>query len=456
MRRAGLHTRVTAGFAAAALVLSVALALVSYQLTRSSLVRERERTAVRAAYFDAATVHAGLADGSRGIIDVLRALDTGGSRRAVLRRDGTWYTLTADTGITAAIPAGLQRLAAQGRPGVQRVRLDGRPAVVVAVPLPPSAVYYEIVSLQELDETLRLLALVLTTVAIMTTAGGAVLGWYVTRSALRPLTAVAGAAAEIAGGDLTTRLDPATEPDLAPLADSFNHMVDELSRRLERDRRFAADVSHELRSPLQTLAAATSVLTRHRDQLDPRASAAATLVADEVARFQSLVGDLLELARGDQPARRDPVEVSGVVHGVCRVHGLGDDLVAVEPGTGTWCVERRRLEQVLANLLDNAAEHGGGVVAVRLGTADGRHYLEVDDAGPGVPEQDREVIFHRFVRGRTAQARGSGDGAGLGLALVAQHAAAHGGFVRVVDRPGGGARFRVELAEEATCIEDAP
>ncbi|GAA0805664.1 sensor histidine kinase [Spirilliplanes yamanashiensis] len=447
MRRAGLRARVTAGFTAGALGLSAVMALVSYQITRQSLLAEREATAVRAAYYDAAIVREGVGAGARpeNISAVLRTLDTGEDRRAVLRRGDVWYARQADTGATGAIPAELQQRAAQGRPVVQRVRADGVAALVVAVPLAPDTVYYEIDSLRELEQTLRVLTLVLTLVAAGTGAAGAGLGWYATRYVLRPLTRVADAAQEIAGGRSDARLDPAAEPDLARLSTSFNHMVDELSARLERDRRFAADVSHELRSPLQTLAAAASVLTRRADRLDERSATAAGLVADEVARFQSLVNDLLELARSDQPARRGPVDVAQLARRVCAEHGVPEDVVT--PGSYVWRVDRRRIEQLLGNLLDNAAAYGGGATAVRLAFDGDRGRIEVDDEGPGVSAEDKPVIFDRFVRGRSSGARKDGAGTGLGLALVTRHAAAHGGTVQVLDRPGGGARFRVDLPE---------
>lgn len=450
MRRSSLRTRVVAGFAGGALALSTSMALVSYQLTRSTLVNGRERTTVRAAYFDAGVVRAGLATDQPDIVEILRSLDTGGNRRAMLRRNGTWYARSPDTGITSAVPADLQRLVEQGEPAVQLVHADGGPAVVVGVPLSGSTALYEVDSLQELDQTLRVLGLVLTLVAMMTAGAGAGLGWYATRYVLRPLRSVADAAQEISGGDFTTRLDPAAEPDLARLTSSFNHMVDQLSQRMERDRRFAADVSHELRSPLQTLAAAASVLDRRRPHLDERTATATGLIVDEVARFQSLVDDLLELASSDRPARRGAVDVVELARQACRAHGLPVDAVQVVGDIGgPWQVDRRRFEQMLGNLLDNARKYGGGLVALRLGRTADVCYVEVDDDGPGVSPEDKEVIFDRFVRGRAARARGADDGTGLGLALVVQHASAHGGRVTVADRPGGGARFRVELT---SCI----
>lgn len=222
-----------------------------------------------------------------------------------------------------------------------------------------------------------------------------------------------------------------------------------LGEALARQRRFAADVSHELRSPLQTLAAAASVLTRRSERHDDRTATAARLVAEEVSRFQRLVDDLIELARTEQPAQRELVDVATLARETCRARGLPDGLVSVVAGsTAEWLVDRRRVEQILLNLLDNAIRYGGGPVAVRLSTRPpDTGVLEVDDAGPGVAAADREVIFDRFVRGRAARSRAGTDGTGLGLALVAQHAAAHGGRAGVDDRPGGGARFRVELPE---------
>jgi signal transduction histidine kinase len=440
---------VTAAFATGALVISAAMAALSYDLTRRSLLAGRERSAVRAAYLDATVVHGGLGSDNPDIIEVLRSLDTGSTRRAVIHREGRWYARTADAGVTAAIPAALQRLVASGQPGAQRVKTDSGAAVVVGVPLPDSTEFYVVDSLHELQTTLRVMAIVLTLVAAATTVAGAGLGVYTARRVLRPLASVAEAARDITAGNLQARLDPATEPELRQLATAFNEMVDQLAQRLARDRRFAADVSHELRSPLQTLAAAASVLSRHREGTDERTRQALALLTGEIDRFQHLVTDLLELARSDQPPERTPVDVVELAQRVCRSRGHSPALVTTEPGLdSTWRVDPRRLEQAIANLLDNAERHGGGPVAVRLGQADGWRFLEVDDEGPGVPPQDRTVIFDRFVRSRTANARGDSDGTGLGLALVAQHAAAHGGRVCVTDRPGGGARFRLEIPED--------
>ncbi|MEV4712782.1 HAMP domain-containing sensor histidine kinase [Micromonospora sp. NPDC049374] len=446
MRRLGLRARVTAAFAIGALLLSASMALVSYELTRRTLLDERERTLLRAAYYDAAVVRAGLNTENPDVAEALRALDTGTGRRPLVLLDGEWYARSADNGLTTIVPARLQGLVSAGEPAVQRVRVNDNPVLLVGVPLSESTAFYEIASLRELEQTFQVLALALTAVAIVVAGSGAALGWYATRHGLRPLTAVADAAERIAAGDFTTRLAPDTDPDLTRLSTSFNRMVDELAGRIDRDRRFAADVSHELRSPLQTLAAAASVLSRRREGQDERTATAARLVADEIDRFQQLVNDLLDLARGDQPVHREPVDLPELARQACRDRDLPESMVQLAAGTPpSWRVDRRRVTQVLTNLLDNAERYGAGPVGVRLSHAADMGVIEVDDEGPGVPMEDRKVIFDRFVRGRAANYRGGGDGTGLGLALVAQHAAAHGGDASVSDRPEGGARFRITL-----------
>ncbi len=451
MRRPGLRTRVTVVFAGGALVLCASMATISYGLTRGALLAERERTATRTTYFDATVVQAGLGTDGADVVEVLGSLNTGPLRRPVVFRDGQPYARNADVGSTSEIPVELQDLVEHGQPAVQRVRTSTGAALIFGIPLSRSTQFYEIHSLRELEQTLQVIGLVLALVAAGTTIAGAGLGWYTTRRVLRPLASVVAAARGIAGGDLTARLDPAAEPELQQLTSSFNHMVDQLSKRMERDRRFAADVSHELRSPLQTLSAAATVLTNRRSGLDERSAMAAALVAEEVTRFQNLVTDLLEIARGDQPPDWSLVDVADLARQACQARGISANVVRVDPGTATtWRIDRRRFDQIVGNLLDNAERHGGGAMTIRLGRADGVRYVEVDDEGPGILPEDRATIFNPFVRGRSARARGDSDGAGLGLALVAQHVDTHGGSIAVLDRPGGGARFRVELPEAAT------
>jgi two-component system sensor histidine kinase MtrB len=445
VRPLGLRARLTALFALGALLLSASLALAAYEFTRASLLVERERTAVRAAYFDAAVVRSGLRAEDPKVTEVLASLNTGEQRRPIVRRQGEWYGGGVEKNVERAIPAELRALVERNEPGVQRVRLQGEPTMVVGVPLPDvAASYYELTELDELRDTLNLLATVLAVAALGTTLAGAAVGWWASRRVLAPLGSVAAAAGSIAAGDLSARVARDEDPDLDTLAVAFNRMVDEVRARSESDRRFAADVSHELRSPLQTLSAAASVLERRRESLDGRTTAAVDLISAEVSRFSSLVADLLELAKSDRPAERRLTDVGVLAQSLVAARGLPTSIVEVH-GEQCHAVDPRRVEQILTNLLDNADRHGGGAVRVGVRRADGDLLLEVDDEGPGVPPEERELVFDRFARGRAASARGGSDGTGLGLALVAQHAAAHRGCVSIADRPGGGARFQVLL-----------
>lgn len=446
MRPLGLRARVTVAFGAGSLVLSAALAGATFQLTEGSALDVRERASVRAAYADARVVSRALAVPEADVVEALRTLDTGRTRLPLLRREGAWFARTADDGLTEAVPAALLQLVESGRPAVQRVRVDGQPVLVLGVPLDaPGTAYFEVDDLTELDRTLRSLGTTLVLVAAATTAAGLALGAWAAGRLLRPVAAMARAAARISDGDLAVRLAPSRDPDLRPLSASFNGMVDTLAARLDRDRRFAADVSHELRSPLQTLTNASAVLHRRTAHLDPRAHAAAELVQTELARFSALVQDLLELAREDQPVQLQDTDVAALVRDECTRRDLAPHVLDAGSAPAHWQVEPRRLRAVLANLLDNADRHGGGVVRVRLEQHAGQLVLEVDDAGPGVPPDERALVFDRFGRGRMASSRRDSDGTGLGLALVAAHVAAHGGAVEIGDRPGGGARFRVRL-----------
>ena len=444
MRSFGLRARITTGFALGALALSAALAGTTYELVRTSLLSERERAAIRAASLDSSLVRQGLAGDEPDIALVLRSLETGESRRPLVRSGGAWFARTADDGLTPAVTPQLQSMVESGTPAVQRVRVGDEPAMVVGVPLPDGVGYYEVTSLEELRRTLAVLATVLGLVALTTTLGGAAVGWWASRRVLRPLGEVAAAAGTIASGDFTARVARDRDPDLDTLAVAFNAMVDEVSARSEADRRFAADVSHELRSPLQTLSAATSVLDRRRHELDDRTAAAVDLLTAEVARFEQLVTDLLELAKTDRPAERRPTDVVALTRSVAAARGVPEGALETS-GEAVLDVDPRRYEQLLVNLLDNAAKHGGGAVRVSLAVHADRLVLEVDDEGAGVPVDERTLVFDRFARGRTASARGGSEGTGLGLALVAQHVQAHRGTVSILDRPGGGARFRVVL-----------
>jgi signal transduction histidine kinase len=317
------------------------------------------------------------------------------------------------------------------------------------------ATYYQLHSLGDLESTLRTLFLFIAGGALFTSLLGAVGGWMITRRAMAPLEVASAAAQRIAAGELDTRIpeDPKNS-EVATLANSFNTMIEQLVVRLERDARFAGDVSHELRSPLTTLSTAVEVMRHSRDQLSSDGRAAFDLLATDVGTFQILVEDLLEIARSDAGLASMNLEevnleelVRQCVRSAVRRHQLHDVPIESTPELSTTIVnvDRRRFERVMTNLLDNAQRYGAGAVAIRLSLRDERAVIDVDDAGSGVEPSDRERIFDRFYRGSFAHDRGATRGTGLGLALVADHVRHFGGTVSALTSPEGGARFEITL-----------
>jgi signal transduction histidine kinase len=227
-------------------------------------------------------------------------------------------------------------------------------------------------------------------------------------------------------------------------------MADALQDRIRHEARFTSDVSHELRSPLTTLSNALGVLDSHRSDLDPRGRRALELLDIEVRRFQRMVDDLLEISRIDAGSAElllDEVEVGELLRQAAASTGAGAVPVDVAPSTAgvRILVDKRRIERVIANLVENAAQYAGGATRLAVEPAPGAVRIVVADHGPGVPASERTKVFDRFYRGQTAGQRGATNGTGLGLALVAEHVHLHGGRVWVEDGTGAENRFIVEL-----------
>lgn len=323
------------------------------------------------------------------------------------------------------------RLAAVG------VRLpDGRQAVV--------AVARDAESVR--DSVQSLSALLVGSGPPLVLAAAASAFWLVGR-ALRPVEAIRRRVEAIDAGQLGERVPvPPAGDEVGRLALTMNAMLDRLHSAASAQRRFVSDSSHELRSPLAVVRTTVEVARQHPEQAQWEQVADVVLL--ETARLQSLVEDLLLLARTDEGGlqlRLEEVDLDDLVAAEVKrlrreskvrveialqpVRVLGDDV---------------RLAQVLRNLTDNAVRYAADVVSVRLTTSENRAVLEVGDDGPGVPTEDQERVFERFVRLDESRSRAVG-GTGLGLAIVRQIVAAHHGSVKLGKRPQGGAVVRVEL-----------
>ena len=432
-----------------ALTLSVALALLAYQLTRTELVDDRESRAATQAYLNARLLRSSLRTPEPDVAAILSSLEGNAGSTAIALVDGQWFAGSVGYG-PDSVPSSLAETVADGQAGRQIAAIDDRPHVVVGVPVAEfDARYFELVPLDDIDDALADLARGLAAGAAVATLAGALAGWYASGRVLRPLGRMADAASEIAEGDLHTRVDALGDPDLERLQDSFNRMADSVQERIEREHRFTSDVSHEVRSPLAAMLSAIHI-ARRRDDPDAVDDALAQL-EERTQAFHDLVVDLLEISRVDAGVAELEVEQldpRALVDAVLEAMDLG--AVPVDVGDAvppTIRADKRRLGRMVINLLENAERYGGGATRVELAGGDGVVRIAVEDSGPGVPDHERRHVFGRFARGETARA-GTTEGTGLGLALVAEHAHLHGGRVWVEDAPGGGARFVIELPDE--------
>ena len=446
-------------FGLLALVTTVTLSVVTYTFARRLLLDQRETEAQQQAISNAR--------------DVLRLLSAGSADFGELfDRD----VQPADGGFNYALPAGgspvasslaapdsfpteLKTSVEDGTAGMQRFTFEGDLYMGVGIPLDEvGAQYFEAFPLDDTEQTLRVLLLSLAIGSAAITLLAATVGVWTSRRLLRPLDRISAAAGQIAAGDLDTRVPPERDPDLADIVNSFNAMADAVQARVEREARFASDVSHELRSPITALAAATEVLGARRDEMPPRAGQAVDVIISQIRRFDGMVLDLLELARIDAGAadlHLESIDLAELCRRVASHVGFASVPVEVDPQAPTAArVDRVRFERVLGNLLTNAQQHAGGPVRIAVeATEPGFVLVVVEDHGPGIADDEKDLIFERFTRGSESRHR---VGTGLGLALVAEHAGALGGAAWVEDRAGGGARFVVRLraARRAPTDED--
>ncbi|MFF3257343.1 sensor histidine kinase [Actinacidiphila glaucinigra] len=280
---------------------------------------------------------------------------------------------------------------------------------------------------------------------LLLVVGGAT--WRVTRRALAPVEGIRREMAAItASEDLSRRVpEPAARDEVALLARTTNETLTALEAAVERQRRFVADASHELRSPIASLRTQLEVGSAYPHLLDVPGA------VKDTERLQHLAGDLLLLARldaGERPTRRQ-VDLGDLVREEVRRRPADrvPVTVDVEPRREV-AGSRSQLARVVGNLVDNAQRHARAAVTVTVGLRDGLVVLAVGDDGAGVPPAEHERIFERFVRLDDARSRDEG-GAGLGLAIARDVAHRHDGTLTVGTAPAGGALFELRLPPAA-------
>ena len=288
-------------------------------------------------------------------------------------------------------------------------------------------------------------------------------GFLIGRTITDPLRSLAGTARRMAGGDLAARAGAARRDEIGDLARQFNGMAESLEAsfrdlRAERDslKRFVADASHELRTPITALATFNELLQGSAAD-DPAARQEFLRESQgQLSRLQWITSNLLDLSRLDagiaglSPGRHAAAEIVesavAVSRAAARQKNVNLEVRDADPSLVVVC-DGQRVQIALANLVANAVKFvpPGGAVSVAISTGGGRVRFTVQDNGPGISPEEQLLIFDRFYRGKGA----SGEGAGLGLSIARSIANAHGGNVSVESTPGFGSVFTMEIPSGA-------
>jgi two-component system sensor histidine kinase MtrB len=340
-----------------------------------------------------------------------------------------------------------------------------QPALAVGVPLTASDQLYYLFPLTAQEQTLRLVETTLIGAGVGLVVLLAVIVSVVTRWVVVPVRQARRAASRLSSGHLDERMPVRGTEDFAALARSFNEMAASLQDKLAEleelskvQRQFVSDVSHELRTPLTTIRIAADVLFGARDQLGPAAARSAELLQGQLERFEALLADLLEISRYDANVVTLDAEPADICDLVLRAAADAEQLAArrgsridfrLPPGPCVAEVDRRRVERILRNLLDNAVEHGEGREVVVTVAADSDAVaVAVRDHGCGLRPGEQQRVFERFWRADPARARTSG-GTGLGLAIALEDTKLHGGWLQAWGEQGKGSVFRLTLPRAA-------
>jgi signal transduction histidine kinase len=273
----------------------------------------------------------------------------------------------------------------------------------------------------------------------------AVIAWFVIGQALRPVEELRAAAERVSGTDTVKALPvPVADDEIRALAITLNDMLGRLAAARDRQRAFAADAAHELRSPLASLRTQLEIAARHGPGPDTIADA---LV--DVDRLTRIVADLLLLVRsesGQLPCRPSEIDVVATIRGALAAVGSATPVHADLPaGPITAVLDPDHLHRAVLNLVENAERYAATAVHITLRTSADTVVVDIDDDGPGIPVADRDRVFQRFTRLDQSRAAHTG-GAGLGLPIARELLTAMGGTVELVDRPeGAGCRFRCTI-----------
>jgi two-component system sensor histidine kinase MprB len=428
--------------AAAAVTVAVAIgSVVAYLVVRDTLLGQIDASLQNAA--------------SEQALTVVRGAPEPGESTESLERPQVFTQITRGSRTVAppgevsqelGDPEGVREVAEGKRDAFfSTVDVDGDPVRVYTSRAGPGLASQTARPLGEVSNALADLRLGLGIVAVAGIALAAFLGRLATRHAVRPVTDLTEAAEHVARTrDLSRRIATSGGDEIARLATTFNTMLEALDDSRQAQRRLIADASHELRTPLTSLRTNLEVLGARRELAAGDRERLRNDVVAQLEELTELVGDLVGLAREEEPSD-EPLEtlrfdalVAGAVERARR-HAPGVAYTTeLEPTLVTGA--RGRLDRAVANLLDNAGKWSPPDAAVEVRLRDGE--LTVRDHGPGIAVEDLPHVFDRFYRATAARGR---VGSGLGLAIVRAVAERHSGRVTAEPAPGGGALLRLAL-----------
>ncbi|MEV0279989.1 ATP-binding protein [Streptomyces sp. NPDC050610] len=504
----GLRPRLVVAFLLVAAVSALVTAALTFRQARQSILDRAQSSAVHDLRVQADSLAPNLpvSPTDEDLRALARQLD-----RATGSRD--WHTAVSRDGgplIGAAVDVSGALRDATARSGdasfYERVDRDGRPRLLIGMPVgydhhgrrstakPSGLVIYAALSLDRERTDISALITAAWAGAIPALAFAVVPALFAARRVLRPVRRLRTAAEKITEGALDTRLDATGKDELAALTGTFNTMAGALERndtklrRMEADsRRFAADVTHELRTPLAAMAAVTDALDEdaRSGELPADTADAVLLISDETRKLTTMVEDLMEMSRFDAGAAHlhlDDVDLRTLIGKTLQLRGWHEsqsqsrsqtpsqsqsqsqsqspsqsqsqspspspshqvitDLPADSPRIR---VDARRIDVVLANLIGNALRHGAAPVTVRATTTPHSLVIGIADSGPGIPDEVLTHVFDRFYKADTARTRS--EGSGLGLSIAMENVRLHHGTLTAANLPDGGAVFTVTLPQ---------
>jgi signal transduction histidine kinase len=445
--------RLTVAFILVGAISSGALAGASFLVVRQARLQDSLERGLERARTN--FLLAGLTLGPESSLDDINNLLSTYRRaglEAILFADGEILATNSQLRVASTVPSSLLEDLEEDGPTYERTDIAGMPYILVGQMVEGTDLElffaFREAGVQRLISELGKVLLVGWLVLV---AASGVVGVLLSRRMLAPVSRASAAARSLAEGLLETRLPVETQDEFGTLATSFNEMaqaleekINELSRSRERERRFTANVAHELRTPIGALVSEASLVRDQLDDIPPGARRPVELLVEDVRRLRRLIEELMEISlfdAGRQTVEMEQIDVPAVINSLIARRGW-KDAVKLEADPVAIDSDRRRLERIVGNLIDNAIKYGREDVMVCVRQGNGAVAIEVADRGPGIPSEHIPHLFERFFKADPSRA---GTGTGLGLSIVHENVRLLQGSIDVHSGTGEGSTFTVNL-----------